>query len=343
MSSRNRNHLRYGAGDYHLIVALITLLTLVVVACGSGESAVMSGLIEPASPVGGRAFDGAPRPRIALVMRSLNNPLFAEIERGARQAAAELQVELIVKTTAQETAIDQQIAIIERLILDQVDAIVIAPSDSASLVPALKHAQAAGIAIVNLDNRLDPDLARELGLVAVPFISVDNDEAAYMAARYLSLQITTPTEVLILEGVPTAQNAIDRTRGALRAFAENPNLTVVAIESAHWKIDEGYALTRTLLHAHPRVGAIFCANDMMALGALKYLAEVGRSEILVAGFDALVEARHAIKAGRLAATVDQQAARQGYLGVRSAVDLLAGEQLPPETLIPVELITAAQP
>jgi ribose transport system substrate-binding protein len=181
----------------------------------------------------------------------------------------------------------------------------------------------------------------ELGLVGVPFISVDNELGAYLVARHLSQQLDGPAEVLILEGIPSARNAVDRTAGALRAFGEHPHITVAAVASAHWKIDEAHDVARELLEAHPGARAIFCANDMMALGALSYLAKAGRDEVLVGGFDALAEARQAVVAGRLAATVDQQAAKQGYLGVAYAVRLLAGEQLPPETMVPVKLVTAA--
>ena len=272
-------------------------------------------------------------------MKTLTNPFFVEMEQGARRAESELGVQLIVKTAAQETSIDQQIAIIERLIEQKVAAIVIAPGDSTSLLPVLVRAQQAGIVVVNIDNRLDPKLTGELGLVNVPFISVDNESGAYQAARVVSSNITTPTKAIIIEGIMSAQNAIDRTRGAQRAFAENPALTVVATETAHWKIDEAYAVTKRLLTANPDIGVIFCANDMMALGTLQYLEETGRTEVKVAGFDALAEARQAINAGKLVVTVDQQAAQQGYLGVSYAVSLLAGEKPPAETMVPVKLIT----
>ncbi|NTW97499.1 MAG: sugar ABC transporter substrate-binding protein, partial [Oscillochloris sp.] len=198
--------------------------------------------------------------------------------------------------------------------------------------------------VVNIDNRLDPTLMRDLSLVDVPFISVDNEDGAYQAARTVSATITAPTEAIIIEGITSAQNAIDRTHGAQRAFAENPMLTLIATETAHWKIDEAYAVTKRLLIAHPDIGVIFCANDMMALGTIQYLTETNRTGVLVAGFDALAEARQAISSGRMVVTVDQQAAQQGYLGVSYAVSLLAGEKVPPETMVPVKIITReAQP
>jgi len=324
---------------------LLTLaLLLGLAACTAGQARPSISLVEsrPATATPGMARPAVPT--VALVMKTLTNPFFAEMERGARRAEAELGLHLIVKTAAQETSIDQQIAIVESLIAERVDAIVVAPGDSTSLVPVLARAQAAGIAVVNIDNRLDPTLVQQLGLTKVPFVSVDNEAGAYEAARAISRHLARPTEAAILEGIRSAQNAIERTTGAQRAFAENPAVHVVAVESAHWKIDEAYAVTRKLFNAHPRLGVIFCANDMMALGALQYLAETGRDAVVVAGFDALDEARAAVVAGRLAVTVDQQAAEQGYLGVRYAAALLAGDDVPAQTMLPVKLITrSAQP
>ena len=81
---------------------------------------------------------------------------------------------------------------------------------------------------------------------------------------------------------------------------------------------------------------------MMAIGASRYLQESGKVNVRVVGFDALSEALTEIKAGRLAATVDQQAAEQGYQGVLLALRLLKGEPVAPITMIETRLITAAE-
>jgi ribose transport system substrate-binding protein len=79
---------------------------------------------------------------------------------------------------------------------------------------------------------------------------------------------------------------------------------------------------------------------MMALGAIQYLQESGNTAVLVGAYDALEEAKAAIQSGQLAVTIDQQAARQGYLGVQYAVQSLNGEEVPAETLVEVLLVTA---
>lgn len=277
--------------------------------------------------------------RIALVMKTLTNPFFVEMEKGARQAEQELGVKLIVKTGAQETSIEQQIAIVRDLISDGVDAIVIAPADSAELVPVLAQAQEAGIIIINIDNQLDAGSIAAEGMLQVPYISVDNEEGAYISTKYISAQIDQPTKAVILEGIRTAKNADDRKRGAERAFAENPNITVVAQETANWKIDEAHDVAAALFAQHPDIGAVFAANDMMALGVIRFLEETDRTGVLVAGYDALAEAKEAVRDGKLAATVDQQAAQQGYFGIEYAVKALQNKQLPAVTLIDTQLIT----
>lgn len=320
--------------------ALALLLMLLLVGCGLATPEAPQPFIRHASTAPASGAEAARPKTIALVMKTLTNPFFIEMERGARQAEHELGIQLIVKTAAQETSIEQQIAIVEELIQAHVDAIVIAPGDSVGLIPVLKKAQDAGVVIVNIDNQLDPDRAAQAGLKRVPFISVDNEQGAYLSTKYISDQIHSPAEAIILEGIRTARNAQDRKNGALRAFGGNPNIKVVAMETAHWKIDEAYDVTRQLFSHYPDIRAVFAANDMMALGAAKYLAEIARPDVLVAGFDALPDAESALRSKALAVSIDQQAAQQGNLGVHYAARMIAGETVPAETMIDVLVVNA---
>ncbi len=276
---------------------------------------------------------------VCLIMKTLTNPFFIEMEKGARRAEKELGIRLLVKTGAKETSIDQQIAIVEDMIQQRIDAIVIAPGSSTDLIPILKKAQSAGIPIVNIDNRIDPGYSAKMGLVDVPFISVDNIEGAYLATRVIIQKIQPPAIAAILEGIRSATNATDRKRGALKAFAEFPGIQIAAMETANWKIDEAFSVTAKIFAEHPDINLLFCANDMMALGAIQYLQSTGKTHVQVAGFDALAEAVNAIREGKLQATVDQNAGEQGYLGVKYAVDMIQGKKPPIETFIDVKLIS----
>lgn len=315
------------------------LMLLGVSGCGDSGSPAVSTVAK--APTKTSAPPPAPaKRRVGLVMKTLTNPFFIEMEKGARRAETQLGIELIVKTAAQETSIEQQIQIVDDLVAAKVDAIVIAPGDSQRLVPVLKKAADAGIKLINIDNRLDPEALKQAGLTPIPFISVDNEKAAYASAKYIAEGARPGTQAAILEGIRSADNARQRMEGAKRAFAESKAIKLVASESANWKIDEGYAVTKQIFAKHPQIKLLFAANDMMALGALKYLIESKRAEVRVAAYDALDEAVAEVKAGRLVVTVDQQAAEQGFQGVTLAVRVLKGEIVPQMTLIDTRLVTA---
>jgi ribose transport system substrate-binding protein len=311
--------------------ALALVLALGGCDSGDGQTAEAQGETDGEDPI-----------RVALVMKTLTNPFFVTMEQGARQAERDLGIELVVKTAAEETSIHQQIDIVNGLVRDTpVDAIVIAPGDSVQLIPVLKTAQDNGIAVVNIDNRLDPDFSEKHGLTGVPFISVDNAHAAYLSAKYVADRLEARTNVAVLTGIASAANSQARERGALRAFAESPMTDVVAVESANWKVDEAYEVIQGIFDQNPDIGAVFCANDMMAIGVLRYLEESGRGDVPVAAFDAIDAAKEALREGRLAVTIDQLPARQGYMGVKTAVDIVQGATPPTEVMIDVQVVDRA--
>jgi ribose transport system substrate-binding protein len=317
---------------------LVSILGAGLAACGpsSGPSVTSTAAVAP--PV--KAADS--KKEVGLIMKTLTNPFFVEMEKGARRAEKDLNLKLTVRTAAQETSIEQQIQLVEDMVASKVDAIVIAPGDSQRLVPALKKAVQAGIPIVNIDNKLDAQATKQAGMEPVPFLSVDNEAGAYKAGKFLVDGVRVATEAAVLEGIRSADNAQQRTRGALRAIAENRLVRVVATETANWKVDEAYAVSKTMFAKHPNIKLLFAANDVMAIGAIKYLRESGKNGVKVVGYDALSEALAEIKAGRMAATIDQQAAEQGYQGVALAIRLTQGAKVPAITTIDTKLVTAEQ-
>jgi len=278
---------------------------------------------------------------VALLLKTQTNPFFIAMEQGARRAEKEYGIKLVTRGGSQETYVQEQIQIVEDVIESKVDAIVIAPSDSAMLVPIVKKAQDAGIVVIGIDNPLDQKTMQSLHMKPVPFIGVDNEMASYQVVKSVIANITAPTQAAIISGMPGAENGQERVDGAKRAFKEKPLFNIVAEETAHWKIDEAHDVAKKLFAAHPHIRLLFCANDMMALGAVQYVAERGLKHVQVIGYDALAEAKLAVKAGTLAATVDQQADEQGYQGVVFALRALKGEQLPEVLTIATKVVDPA--
>ena len=76
-----------------------------------------------------------------------------------------------------ESDSSQQVALVEQMMAQGVDAIVIAPADSRALVPVLAKAQRQRIVVVNIDNKLDEPTLQQAG-IDVPFVGPDNRAGA---------------------------------------------------------------------------------------------------------------------------------------------------------------------
>ena len=277
--------------------------------------------------------------QIALIMKASSNPFFARMEEGAKQAADSLGVDLLVGTITKETDITQQISIIENMIVQSVNAILIAPADSKAIVNVLKKAQNRGIHIINLDNRIDTETAKAAGLNIDCYIGVDNEKGGKMAGDYLVKLLHGKGKVAMLEGIRGVDNAEARKRGFLKAI-ENTDCKLVASQSANWAQDQGLDIFANMLQAHRDIKGLFCANDMMALGAIQAIDQAGKTgKIFVTSYDNLKAAQQAILAGQLMATIEQHPELMGYEGVVAAVDVTKGKTVPKEKLVRLDLIT----
>jgi ribose transport system substrate-binding protein len=278
--------------------------------------------------------------KIALIMKTMSNPFFQTMEKGAKEEAGKLGIDLSSQAAEKETDDEKQAGIVENAIAKKVDAIVIAPADSKTLIPALLKANGASIPVVNVDNRIDPQAAKEAGLKLVTFIGPDNAAGAEKAARYLFEQMGGKGKAAMLEGIRGVDNAENRKKGFERALKDSPGIELADSQSASWELEQGDSVFSNMLTAHPDITGLFCANDMMALGAIRAIEAAGqKGKILVAGYDNLAAAQEKLKSGELLCTIEQHPDLMGAYGVRCAVALLEGKDIPPEIAVPTDLIT----
>ncbi|HPN35507.1 MAG TPA: substrate-binding domain-containing protein [bacterium] len=281
---------------------------------------------------------GTEKPTLALIMKTLSNPFFIKMGQGAQRAADSLSVPLLIGTVAQEIDINQQISLVEDMIVQGVKAILIAPVDSKAIVPVLVKAQAQGILIINLDNRIDADAAAASGLRIASYVGVDNEEGGRMSGAYLVQLLGGKGRVAMLEGIRGVDNAEARKRGFLKSL-QGTGVELAASQSANWLQDQALDVFSNMLQANPDLDGLFCANDMMALGAIQALRQAGKSgQVRVTAFDNIEAARLALREGVLHATIDQHPELMGYYGVVIAREALAG-RVTREKLVPLELIT----
>jgi ribose transport system substrate-binding protein len=279
---------------------------------------------------------------VALVLKTLNNPFFIDMQKGAREAADRLGVELVVQAAEREVDVDKQMQIIENLIQTGVGALAITPSGSREVVPAIAKANAARIPVVIVDTRVDEKTAAEAKITLDGFVGSDNYEGGRVAGRHLVEVTGGKAQVGLLEGIPGHETGDSRLKGFHDAIKDSPGVKVVASQTANWERDQGFSVFQNMLQAHPEIDALFACSDMMALGAIEAIAAAGKTgKIRVIGFDAVDDARKAIESGTLVASVAQFPSEMGRLAVEDAVAIIRGGRPPAERKVRIELVTKA--
>jgi len=327
-----------------LLIALASLAPLVVVAgctqkapLSSGTTPKFGGGVPSDLPVVTKA---SKEYRIALIMKAASNPFFATMQKGGEKAASELGIKLLAQTITDESSDQQQMDKVDSMVSQKVDAILIAPANSTSLVKPLMGAQKAGIPVINVDNRLDPDTVRAEGLELVAYVGADNEEGGWLAGEHLCKLLGETGKVAMLEGRRGVDNAEARKRGFLKACEAHPDIEVVASDSADWATDKAQDKFAAMLSAHPEIQGLFCANDNMAVGAIAAIKEKNKTgSIVVVGYDNIKAAQDALKEDTLAGTIEQHPDLMGYEAVKAAVAHLEGKPVKTEVMVPLEVIT----
>jgi ribose transport system substrate-binding protein len=278
-------------------------------------------------------------PTVALVVKTLNNAFFIEMEKGARAAADSLGIQLVVQAPEREIDVEKQMQIVENLIERKVDVLLLVPSGSREIVPAIGKANAANIPVVTVDTRADAAALTAANAKIATFIGSDNVEGGRIAGEFVAEKLGGKGKLAVLEGIPGHETGDSRLKGFREAIAKHPGLSIVASQTANWERDQAFNVTQDILQSHPEIQAIFACNDVMALGAIEAIGAAGKTKsIMVVGFDAQDDARTAIREGRMAATIAQNPFEMGRLAVISASRILKGETLPMEQPVPIQLV-----
>jgi len=263
---------------------------------------------------------------IGFSVSTLNNPFFVTLTEGAKKAASEKNVELVVVDAGDDAA--KQTSDIEDLVSRNVGVLIVNPVDSDAVAPAVKSAMSQGIKVIAVDrgvNGVDVDCQ----------IASDNVAGARMATEYLMELVGEGAKVAELQGVPGASATIDRGEGFHQVA--DKSLQVAASQTANFNRAEGMTVMENILQSDGAIKGVFAHNDEMALGAVEAVAASGK-DIKIVGFDATDDAQKAVKDGKMAATVAQKPDKMGETAIETAVKIMAGETVDKSIPVEVELI-----
>jgi len=301
------------------LLALMSLVfALLLAACGDDDDKD-----QEAAP----AASEAPEVTIGLSVSTLQNPFFVSLKEGAEAAAERLGVTLLVEDAGDDA--DQQATQIQSLIDEGASVLLINPVGSDSVVAAIEAANEAEVPVFTIDRSAS-------GGEVVSHIASDNLAGGKMAGDYLAESLGKTGKIVELQGIPGTSAAEARGAGFNEAMEAYPDMELIAQETANFDRAEGQTVFAAILEEQDEIDGVFAHNDEMILGAIEAAKEADRAgEIQFVGFDAVEDAITALEAGDLLATVAQQPAEMGRLGVEAAVSYLNGEEV--DDFIPVDL------
>jgi LacI family transcriptional regulator len=249
---------------------------------------------------------------IGLVLSDIANPFFPEIARGVEERAREFGFNVILCNTDADPF--QEKKSIEILLSRQIDGLIITSAHStANLNEYLR--ENCPIVLVNRDpfpGRFD-------------FVGIDNISSARMAVNHLIK--LGHQRIAFIEGEPESPASFGRYEGYKKALQEAGfSLQENYVKMGYLKYEGGYRAMISFLKEPSPPTAVFCANDMMALGAIDACKEKGvkvPQNIAVVGFDDMWIA--SLKTVQLT-TVRQPRYQMGAKAVDFMIERIQGER-----------------
>jgi erythritol transport system substrate-binding protein len=263
---------------------------------------------------------------IAIITPSLDNPFFAQEAIGAEEKARALGYQTL-KFSHGDDAFKQS-ELIDTAIARNAAAIVLDNAGADASVAAVLRAKGAGVPVFLIDREIS-----SRGAAAVQLVS-NNYQGAALGAQAFADALKERGAYVELVGRESDTNAKIRSRGFHDVLDHYPELKMVSRQSANWDQAQAFSVMQSILQAHPEVKGVIAGNDTMALGAIAALQSAGRGDVIVVGFDGSNDARDAVLAGKMHATVLQPARRQAQYAVELADRYLkTGSTGQPEKLL----------
>ncbi|MFF5990953.1 LacI family DNA-binding transcriptional regulator [Prauserella flavalba] len=249
----------------------------------------------------------AGRSRImALLVLDLGNPFFVDIARGAEETAQDEGLHVITCDSGHQA--DREVSYLSMLAEQRVRGVLLSPVDTSGA--ALETFRRSEIPYVFVDRRVPADEASS--------VSVDDVTGGALAARHLVE--TGHTEVAFVNGPSILAQCRDREAG-VRSVLDASSARLSVLETSELDVASGRDAASRLLGMSPRPTAVFCANDLLALGVLQGMVAAGvrvPDELAIVGYD---DIEFAGAAAVPLTSVRQPARRLG----RAAAELLIAE------------------
>lgn len=283
--------------------AVTGIAALTLTACGSGSG---SG--------SGSSSAGSGDVKVGLITKTDTNPFFVKMKEGAEKSAKAEGVKLMTAAGKFDGDNAGQVTAIENMVASGVKGILITPSDSKAIVPAIAKARAKGVLVIALDTPTEPENAVDA------LFATDNLKAGELIGEYAKAAMKGKTaKIAALDLAPGVSVGVQRHNGFLKGFGATDK-DVACAQDTGGDQAKGQTAMENCLQKEPGINVVYTINEPAALGAYTALKAKGREkDVLIVSVDGGCTGTKAVKEGKIAATSQQYPLKMAAEGVKAVV------------------------
>ena len=265
---------------------------------------------------------------IAVIPKGTASMWWEVVRKGAEQAGKEEGYTISWNGPEQETDREKQIQSVEDALTRGIVALVLGPNDSKALVRPVEKAKESGIPVVIIDSSIETDKYDS-------FAATDNIAGGANAARRLGAALSGHGKVILTCFVQNSASTDDRAKGFKETLAkEFPGIELIAEQYTLGTVEDARQKTTDMLIKHNDADGLFAVNQPTSVGAYKALQSMELAgKVKFVGFDSDPVLLEGIERGEVDSLIVQDPFKIGYTGVKTAVSILAGNQV--EKLEPI--------
>ena len=214
-----------------------------------------------------------------------------------------------------------QVDQMKEVISNGVKTVVLLAADGDIMATEVEKANAEGITVITVNRNVNGGEHFD--------VMSDDLEAGKLQGEYMAKNLPQGATVAYLEGEHTNSSAVKRWEGfKASCLDKRPDITLLDMQDGGWSKTEGMKITALWLTLFPKIDAVVCGNDQMALGAIMALKAAGKLQgCQVSGVDAVDDALKAIAAGEMVQTIKQDAVKQAEGAANLAAAAVSGGSL----------------
>ena len=258
-------------------------------------------------------------------------------ESAFEKAAAEMDnVEVVVLDAGGDVA--RQIGQVRNLIQQQMDAIIIWPTNGQAVIPAIRQAYGADIPVIVTNSKI-----AEAGLEFISaFSGPDNVEQGILSAEMMCDALEGEGQIVQISGQPGYTTAMERASGFEERLAEAcPDVELMETQPGNWNRERAQRVMEDFLTKYDRIDGVYAGDDNMGVGALNAAKGADRADdIIFIGATNFAVGYDAIERGEYYGSIYQSPVDDAEAALQTALDVLAGEDVPKMNFFETPKITA---